>query len=238
MCYVNPAAEKITGYGQKEILGMPFWNVIHPEFRDLVKKRGLARQQGKPVPKRYEVKLLHKNGEEHWVDFTATMIEFNRRPAVLGTGIDITERQRAEETLQESEERFRQMAENINEVFWMSNLKHPTMFYVSPAYEQIWGRTCLSLFEEPESFLDAVHPEDRERVITAVKKQHQGEPTTGGIPCGTAGWNHPLDQGSWFSHQGPSRTGIPCHGYCRRHYRAQAGGGSAEGKRGTFSKRF
>jgi PAS domain S-box-containing protein len=69
--------------------------------------------------------------------------------------------------LQESESRFRQMAENIREVFWMQSTQHNHLLYISPAYEQIWGRSCESLYAAPRSFLDAVHPEDKARVIEA-----------------------------------------------------------------------
>lgn len=87
------------------------------------------------------------------------------------------ERVRAIEALQASEERFRQMAENIREVFYMSDPKTPTVLYVSPAYEEISGRSCASLYEQPRSFLESVFPEDRERVEAAYARQLQGEPT-------------------------------------------------------------
>lgn len=77
-------------------------------------------------------------------------------------------------TLQEREERFRQLAEHIHEVFWLSSADKTQMFYVSPAYEAIWGRTCASLCENPSSFLEAVHPDDRERIQLAIPKQIQG----------------------------------------------------------------
>jgi len=67
--------------------------------------------------------------------------------------------------LQESEARFRQMAETIREVFWMQSLERQHLLYISPAYEEIWGRSCESLYAAPRSFLDAIHPEDRTRVI-------------------------------------------------------------------------
>ncbi|GJL50575.1 MAG: hypothetical protein NPIRA01_18020 [Nitrospirales bacterium] len=77
-------------------------------------------------------------------------------------------------TLQEREERFRQLAEHIHEVFWLSSADKTQMFYVSPAYEAIWGRTCASLCENPSSFLEAVHPDDRKRIQLAIPKQIQG----------------------------------------------------------------
>ena len=97
---------------------------------------------------------------------------------VGGMAIDITDRLRAERVLAESEERFRQLAENVNEVFWMTDPQTTQLLYISPAYERVWGRSCQSLYENPRSFMDAVHPEDQERVRTAVlENQSRGEQT-------------------------------------------------------------
>ncbi len=73
----------------------------------------------------------------------------------------------AEQALRESEERFRQLAENITEsVFWMSDPTAMEMLYVSPAYERIWGRTCASLYANFMEWIEAIHPEDRQQVHT------------------------------------------------------------------------
>src|SRR4029077_10455446 len=88
---------------------------------------------------------------------------------------DITERKRAQAALAESEERFRQIAETIRDVFWMADLRQPKTFYISPAYEEVWGRSRQSLYDNPLSFLDAVHPEDREEVRDALARQFEGE---------------------------------------------------------------
>src|SRR5947207_15616909 len=53
----------------------------------------------------------------------------------------------------------------------MTDLKKNKMLYISPAYEKIWGRTAKSLYDEPRSFLDSIHPDDRDRVIAAISKQ-------------------------------------------------------------------
>jgi two-component system, cell cycle sensor histidine kinase and response regulator CckA len=75
--------------------------------------------------------------------------------------------------VRESEARFRQLAANINEVWWMTDAAKTEILYVSPGYESIWGRTEASLRERPNSFFDAVHPDDRPRVFGIL----QGEPS-------------------------------------------------------------
>ncbi len=67
----------------------------------------------------------------------------------------------AERRLRESERRFRQMAENIEELFWITNADFTRALYVSPVYERIWGRPSRSVYENPQSFLEGIHPDDR-----------------------------------------------------------------------------
>ena len=71
------------------------------------------------------------------------------------------------ESLQQSEQRFRQLAENFDGCVWMMSVDDWSMLYVSPAFERIWGRSCESLYENPESWLLAIHEDDRERVGNA-----------------------------------------------------------------------
>lgn len=81
--------------------------------------------------------------------------------------VEIVQRQQAEDAIRESEGRFRQLAENIDEVFWMSNthLNQLQCVYVSPAYEEVWGRTRASLYAEATTWIDAIHPDDRQQAM-------------------------------------------------------------------------
>jgi PAS domain S-box-containing protein len=78
--------------------------------------------------------------------------------------------------VRESEQLFRELAEHITDVFWVVETPLQKILYVSPAYEEIWGRSCQSLYENPGSFMEAVHPEDRPRLLAALDKQSRGEP--------------------------------------------------------------
>ena len=98
--YVNAAAEKLTGYTRDELLSRSFWDVVHPDDRDMVRERGLARQRGEPVPPRYDFRIVRKDGEERWVDFTAGMVHYRGEAAALGTAFDITEHRRIQAELQ------------------------------------------------------------------------------------------------------------------------------------------
>jgi len=74
---------------------------------------------------------------------------------------DRAEHRLAQGALLDSEERFRQIAENIRDVFYLRDADSRRMLYVSPAYEEVWGRSCESLYANPQSWTDAIHPNDR-----------------------------------------------------------------------------
>ena len=159
--YVNHAAEQITGYSMEELVGREFWDVVDPEFRDMIRDRGGARLRGDSVPPRYEFRIIRKDGTRAWLDFSATIIQYGGAPAALGTAFDITERKRAEEVLQQSEKRFRELVENSTDAI---ALLDPTgkLLWVGPSTERVLGYT------EAESIgqnaLDLVHRDHRRDV--------------------------------------------------------------------------
>ena len=106
--YVNTAAERLTGYSRDELLSMPFWQMVHPDSRDLVRDRGLARQRGDDVPARYELQISTKAGEERWIDITAARTLFDGEWSELATIFDITQQKEAVQALLTSEAQLRQ----------------------------------------------------------------------------------------------------------------------------------
>lgn len=88
--------------------------------------------------------------------------------------LEMAERERAGAQLRDSEERFRQLAENIHDVFWISSPDHSEIIYVSPAYEAIWGRSRQSLYDSPADWTQAILPEDQQRLQSALDETMGG----------------------------------------------------------------
>ncbi|MEA5499338.1 ATP-binding protein [Limnoraphis robusta] len=87
---------------------------------------------------------------------------------IISLAIEARNHQQAELALKESERMFRQLAESIDSVFWISDAHGEKIYYVSPAYERVWGRSCRQIYQQPQCFIESIHPEDRERIIFAL----------------------------------------------------------------------
>jgi PAS domain S-box-containing protein len=87
------------------------------------------------------------------------------RRAVASLKQTLVDRDQAKESSRESEQRFHQLAENIADVFWITSPDLKTMYYISPGYKAIWGRSMESLYAHPHEWIDAIIPQDRERVF-------------------------------------------------------------------------
>jgi PAS domain S-box-containing protein len=172
---VSDNIERLLGFTVEESSDYHWWaKSLHPEDRDRVLHtvNQACGRNGYSI----EYRIAHKDGTYRWVeDNQRTVTDGAEEKMAVGVWTDITERKLSEETVQRSEARFRELAENINEVFWMTDLAKDQMLYVSPAYEAIWGRSCESLYAAPGTWLDSIHPGDRERFANAAaEKQAAG----------------------------------------------------------------
>ena len=166
----NQALQALLGYSADEIKAIILQEITYPD--DWPETRRLLGEllAGKRRHYSIEKRLLRKDGGIVWAQVMVALLRDPRGEPqyLLGTLIDLTARKQAEAELRQSEQRFRLMAETIQDVFWLAPPDLSEMVYVSPAYEPIWGRTCQELYQFPQSFMEAIHPEDRERVMSEI----------------------------------------------------------------------
>jgi PAS domain S-box-containing protein len=176
---LNEAAETMFEVTSAAMIGQPLNRLIPERFRDAHTKSvddfGRTYVTRRRLGRLGSVWGLRASGAEFPLEASISQSEVAGRKLFTVILRDITERLQAEEALRASEARFRQLAENIREVFWLTDPLKGEMLYISPAYEAIWGRTCRSLYESPQNWLEAIHPEDRERILhAAMTKQVSG----------------------------------------------------------------
>ena len=100
--YANPAARFVTGYTPEELSGTELWRLAHPAYQGPIRSGRMVSHWAVDVPARYEVKIIHKDGGERWVDMTSGSMEFEGQPAWVYTAFDITERDLAEQALRKA----------------------------------------------------------------------------------------------------------------------------------------
>jgi PAS domain S-box-containing protein len=169
--YLNPASEKLTGYSSAELLEMNFWDIVHPEHRDMVKTRGISRQNGKKEAMRYEFKIIRKDGSIRWVDHSAAITIFRGKKATIGTSFDITERKVAEESLRRSEIRYRKIFENSN-IGILQMRPNGEMVAANSAFARLLGYCSTErMLEAKDRILNQLfsNPNDRNQFLNTLE---------------------------------------------------------------------
>jgi two-component system sensor histidine kinase/response regulator len=199
--FCNSACVRLLGYSDPvELIGKNMHNVMHH-----------TRPDGTPYPSDecriylafYGGEGTHVDDEVVWrADGTSFPVEYWSYPirdnnVLIGavvTFVDITERKRAEHALQQSAEMFRQLMENIREIFFVLAPDPPKMVYVSPAYEEVAGRPRQELYNRADAWIDSVYPQDRDHVRGVFEQALQGTATAMEYrfsrPDGSVRWIH------------------------------------------------
>ncbi len=182
--YANRAGEIIGGYTVAEYLTMDFFSLVHPDYVNMIKDRARQRLIGGQAPQQYEFKIVKKGGEERWVLMTAGITEFDGKPTVIGTLIDITERKQAEEereryyqqlqattqSLRESEAKFRSLAEAAPAAIFIH--QGGRFLYANAASESMIGYSREEFLSM--DFWGVTHPDDRELVLSRGQERLAG----------------------------------------------------------------
>lgn len=169
--YVSPAFEKIWGRSSQPLYEnfLTRFDAVHSEDRARVRADFFA------LPSQHfyemEYRILRPDGSLRWIrDRGFTVKDCTGRVfQIAGVSEDITSRILTEQSLQESKIKFQQLAENIQDVFWITEIDPIQCVYVSPAFEQIWGRTPGEIYQDFSVFTNSLHPDDRQRVITEIR---------------------------------------------------------------------
>ena len=172
----NLTAAAMLGVDRVKLIGQPLSGFVVREDQDAYYHH---RRQvlGEIVRQHCELKMVRGDGMQFHAQLESASVpkRGGTRDEYRTALSDITRRKQVEEALRESEGRFRQMAENIREVFFLGDSRTHEILYISPAYEDIWGRPREQLRWNPAIWLEAVHPDDRKRVIGALVNLTRGQ---------------------------------------------------------------
>ncbi|QKT04334.1 diguanylate cyclase [Ectothiorhodospiraceae bacterium 2226] len=166
----NRSCERLVRQSSAALRGRPVWEVLSERSQAAAAKNLMHHISTSPGARRMEL-WVGRGKRQRMVDWTFRRLcgAHGEAEFLVATGIDITRRYHVEQALRRSDEQFRQLAENIREVFWISDLARPRLVYVSPAYEEIWGRSRERLRTRPGDWIHGVHPEDRSHVFATIR---------------------------------------------------------------------
>ena len=169
--FANRAAATALGYGQYELLGTAMADIIHPNSLPLVAERYRLRQTGKEIPGVYQSKVFKRDGTVLTAEISAATTTIGGKVASMAFVTDITERKLAVDMLRESEEKYRQLVENINAVIYSVDA-NGVITYMSPMFESLFGRSALE--SVGKRFAEFIHPEDLATSMENFRKVMSG----------------------------------------------------------------
>ncbi len=174
--FCNESLQRIFGYFEAEILGKPVKMLLAGRYQDDFQRRQYHFKLTSThllSDKVFESYGLRKDGSEFPLEISTTTWEVGGKQYTTLIIRDITERKLVDFELEKTEERFRQMADNIEEIFWIIDPHMSQIIYISPSYKKLWGRSRESLYDNPRSWIESIHPEDRREVIKNIFRTSQ-----------------------------------------------------------------
>src|ERR1039458_5190184 len=159
---VHPQGCELTGYSRAELLRLTAADTYLPEERPLVAERIAAVTAGRILS--YDRRMLRKDGSVILIEVTAVLLPDGR---ILTTFRDLSARRKVENQIRENEQRFRELAENVREVFFSMDPATGRAQYVSPSYEELFGHSLEHAYATPHAWTEGIHPDDRDQTFAA-----------------------------------------------------------------------
>ena len=166
IAFANRRLYEMLGYEEGELEGLDHWLVYHPDYQMLTRERAKARLRGEAVPSTYEVKFLRKDGTSFWGEIRAKVVNLSGEAGIQVWARDISERKRAEETIQAEKERFRSLSESAP--FGMVIIGQDGTFqYINPKFKELFGYD-LNDIPDGRTWFKRAYPDPayRHQVIT------------------------------------------------------------------------
>ncbi|NNL66446.1 MAG: PAS domain S-box protein [Myxococcales bacterium] len=169
--YASPSMEDLLGFEPGRTIGarLPEW--LAPEEVEAMARRGLERLDS-GQPELFEFPVRHRDGSRRILQSSCRLLfgEDGQPQEVVAVSRDVTKQQQAAQALVESEERFRQLAGNIDGIFWLVDWKSGRVIYQTPAIERLWGDDPVESADAPFVWVTRVHPEDRPLLQQGVER--------------------------------------------------------------------
>ncbi|MCA9472192.1 MAG: PAS domain S-box protein [Nitrospirales bacterium] len=163
--YLNRWLDFCHPMNPESYLGKTLEELEMPDALSNAWSKACARVRFEETPSLLEFSCFLNNDQKIFESrFIPEFGRTGRVKTVLIITRDLTQKKSAECALRESEERFRQLAESITDVFWLVDARTEKFLYVSPAYEKSWGACSLQLLENSRAWLSTIHPEDRTKI--------------------------------------------------------------------------
>ena len=172
--YVNPVFAQIFGYPPQDFLaGMNPLDLVHPDDKDFIRQKMAQRLAGIP-PEQYFFKGLRKDGSIVHCEALGRLVEYEGRPAILGSLLDITKRLRAEEAQRESEQKFRLLVETMNDGLGAMD-DQQRITYVNPKMSELFGYSEAELIGRP--LTDLLDKSNQKTLYKHLERRRRGDQT-------------------------------------------------------------
>ena len=167
--YWSPSVEKKLGYTKDDLLGKKVTDFIPQQEVLNILKNIREKSKKHQIIYSVETKVTDKRGNVRYLrGFFNNLTDDPTINGIILNLRDVTEEKIADGIIRESEEKFRQLAENINDIFYISSPDFSTIYYLSPRFKELWGINPETIYKNPQKLFEFIHPDDKETAVKSI----------------------------------------------------------------------